>query len=125
MDGHFLREEDQLLVTLEAIDVRSNKLIWQGTLAAPSHNRAEARNPQGLRSRKGSQEVSRLLLACASMTSSGLRATALALSPRSSRLAPFKLATIIGHLCDISVYRAPFGWNRKFVVQKKLGRAGR
>jgi serine/threonine protein kinase len=36
--GHFLRQEDQLLVTLEAIDVRSNKLIWQGTLAAPSHN---------------------------------------------------------------------------------------
>jgi serine/threonine protein kinase len=36
--GHFLRQDEQLMVTLEAIDVKSNRLIWQGTLAAPSHD---------------------------------------------------------------------------------------
>jgi TolB-like protein/Tfp pilus assembly protein PilF len=53
LDGHFLREEDQLLVTLEAIDVRSNKLIWQGTLAAPSHNLVAVQSQMSERIRQG------------------------------------------------------------------------
>lgn len=32
--GHFLRQDDRLLVTLEAIEVNSNRLIWQTNLTA-------------------------------------------------------------------------------------------
>jgi eukaryotic-like serine/threonine-protein kinase len=33
--GHFLREGDDLRVTLEAVDVESNKLIWRDEVTAP------------------------------------------------------------------------------------------
>jgi tetratricopeptide (TPR) repeat protein len=36
--GHFLRENNSVLVTLEAIEVRDNRLVWTGTLSAPSDN---------------------------------------------------------------------------------------
>jgi DNA-binding winged helix-turn-helix (wHTH) protein/TolB-like protein len=34
--GHFLKGEKQLEVTLEAVDVKSNRLLWRDTLDAPS-----------------------------------------------------------------------------------------
>jgi TolB-like protein len=34
LTGHFLRQGDQLTVTLEAIDVPSDRLLWQGTVTA-------------------------------------------------------------------------------------------
>ena len=33
--GHYLREGDQLRVTLEAVDVDSNRLLWRDTVSAP------------------------------------------------------------------------------------------
>ena len=36
--GHFLRESKMVLVTLEAVEVKDNKLIWTGTLASPADN---------------------------------------------------------------------------------------
>jgi TolB-like protein len=34
LTGHFLRQGDQLTVTLEAIDVPTDRLLWQGTVTA-------------------------------------------------------------------------------------------
>jgi eukaryotic-like serine/threonine-protein kinase len=36
--GHFMRENGQFMITLEAIEVQSNKLLWQNTLRAPADN---------------------------------------------------------------------------------------
>jgi eukaryotic-like serine/threonine-protein kinase len=36
--GHFLKENNLLMVTLEAIAVKDDKLIWTGTLTSPSDN---------------------------------------------------------------------------------------
>jgi tetratricopeptide (TPR) repeat protein len=36
--GHFLKEGDQLQVTLEATDVEQNRLLWRDTLEAPAAN---------------------------------------------------------------------------------------
>src|SRR5579863_7082334 len=35
LTGHFLRQGEQLTVTLEAIDVPNERLLWQGTATAP------------------------------------------------------------------------------------------
>ena len=35
-DGHYLKQGDKLLVTLEAIDVDSNRLRWQSNVAVPT-----------------------------------------------------------------------------------------
>src|SRR5271157_5818433 len=35
LTGHFLRQGEQLSVTLEAIDVANDRLLWQATVAAP------------------------------------------------------------------------------------------
>jgi len=32
LTGHFLKQGDSLLITLEAIDVKSNRLLWQTNL---------------------------------------------------------------------------------------------
>jgi len=36
--GHFVRQDKMVLVTLEAVEVRDDKLIWTGTLTAPLDN---------------------------------------------------------------------------------------
>jgi serine/threonine protein kinase/Tfp pilus assembly protein PilF len=36
--GHFLRQNTMLLVTLEAVEVKDNRLVWTGTLRAPADN---------------------------------------------------------------------------------------
>jgi eukaryotic-like serine/threonine-protein kinase len=36
--GHFLEQNKEVMVTLEAVEVKDNKLIWTGTLTAPSDN---------------------------------------------------------------------------------------
>ena len=36
MTGHFLKQGDELVVTLEAVEVKSNKVVWQGTVKAPA-----------------------------------------------------------------------------------------
>src|SRR5207244_9491521 len=36
--GHFLKGGDQLQVTLEAVDVESNRLLWRDTLDVPAGN---------------------------------------------------------------------------------------
>jgi len=36
--GHFLRQGDRLLITLEAIQVDGNRLLWQNTVTAPAYD---------------------------------------------------------------------------------------
>ncbi len=36
--GHFLRQDKAVMVTLEAVEVKDNKLIWTGTLRSPADN---------------------------------------------------------------------------------------
>jgi TolB-like protein len=36
--GHFLRQDKMVMVTLEAVEVKDNKLIWTGTLKSPADN---------------------------------------------------------------------------------------
>ena len=36
--GHFLKQGDHLLITLEAIQVEGNKLLWQGNVNAPAQD---------------------------------------------------------------------------------------
>jgi serine/threonine protein kinase len=38
LTGHFLKQGDNLLVTLEAIDVRDNRLLWQSSFTAPAQD---------------------------------------------------------------------------------------
>ncbi len=42
--GHFLRQDKNVMVTLEAVDVKDNKVIWTGTLSAPVDNLIALRN---------------------------------------------------------------------------------
>jgi tetratricopeptide (TPR) repeat protein len=42
--GHFLRQDKMVMVTLEAVDVKNNKVIWTGTLTAPTDNLIALRN---------------------------------------------------------------------------------
>jgi tetratricopeptide (TPR) repeat protein len=39
--GHFMHEGDKLSITLEAIDVKDNRLIWHGTISVPADNRLQ------------------------------------------------------------------------------------
>jgi len=38
LTGHFLKQDENLRVTLEAIDVRDNRLIWQSSFTAPAQD---------------------------------------------------------------------------------------
>jgi eukaryotic-like serine/threonine-protein kinase len=42
--GHFLRQDNKVLVTLEAVEVKDDKLIWTGTLMAPADDLIALRN---------------------------------------------------------------------------------
>jgi serine/threonine protein kinase/Tfp pilus assembly protein PilF len=42
--GHFLEENKKVLVTLEAVAVRDNKLIWTGSITAPADNLVALQN---------------------------------------------------------------------------------
>ena len=36
--GHFLRRDKMVMVTLEAVEVKDNRLLWTGSLQAPADN---------------------------------------------------------------------------------------
>jgi eukaryotic-like serine/threonine-protein kinase len=38
LTGHFIRQDKNLIVTLEAIEVRDNRLLWQTTVDAPAND---------------------------------------------------------------------------------------
>ncbi len=44
LTGHFMRQGEQLTVTLEAIDVPTDRLLWQGTVTAPVNDLISLQN---------------------------------------------------------------------------------
>jgi serine/threonine protein kinase len=42
--GHFLRQDKMVMATLEAVDVKNNKVVWTGTLTSPTDNLIALRN---------------------------------------------------------------------------------
>ncbi len=44
VSGHFLRQDKMVMVTLEAVGVKENRVIWTGTLTAPVDNLIALRN---------------------------------------------------------------------------------
>jgi serine/threonine protein kinase/TolB-like protein len=44
LSGHFLKQGDQLSVTLEAVDVPSDRLLWQATVTAPVNDLISLQN---------------------------------------------------------------------------------
>ena len=53
LTGHYLLQGKRLLVTLEAIDVSSNRLIWQTTVSAPSQDLISVQNQLAAKMRQG------------------------------------------------------------------------
>jgi eukaryotic-like serine/threonine-protein kinase len=51
--GHFLTQGDDLLVTLEAIDVRHDRLLWQTSLTAPARNLIALQSAMAAQVRQG------------------------------------------------------------------------
>ncbi len=38
VSGHFLKQDEQLMVTLEAVETKTDRLLWQTTVTAPAEN---------------------------------------------------------------------------------------
>jgi TolB-like protein len=53
LTGHFLRQGDQLTVTLEAIDVPTDRLLWQGTVTAPVNDLISLQNQLSTQMQQG------------------------------------------------------------------------
>src|SRR5271166_4053373 len=53
LTGHFLKQENNLLVTLEAIDVRDNRLLWQTSFTAHSQDLIALQSDMAARLRQG------------------------------------------------------------------------
>jgi eukaryotic-like serine/threonine-protein kinase len=51
--GHFLRDGDQLQVTLEVDDVASNRVVWRDTVTGPMKNMIDLQNQISARVRQG------------------------------------------------------------------------
>src|SRR5499427_1953709 len=50
--GHFVEESENVLVTLEAVEVKDNKLIWTGSITAPKGNLLALQNQLSKRVRQ-------------------------------------------------------------------------
>jgi eukaryotic-like serine/threonine-protein kinase len=53
LTGHFLKQGENLLVTLEAIDVRDNRLLWQSTVTAPAQDLIALQSDMSAQLRRG------------------------------------------------------------------------
>ncbi len=53
LTGHFVREQDHLRITLENVDVRDNKITWQGSFNVPVQDLAAMQQQLGQLIRRG------------------------------------------------------------------------
>jgi len=53
MTGHFLKQGKQLVVTLQAVEVKSEKVLWQGTVSAPANKLIQLQNRLATELRRG------------------------------------------------------------------------
>ena len=51
--GHFMKEGDQLNITLEAVDVETNGIVWRETMETPAHSMIATQVQITLRVRRG------------------------------------------------------------------------
>ncbi len=51
--GHFLKAGEQLQITLEAVEVQNNRLLWRDTLNVPAHNMIAMQEQIAARARGG------------------------------------------------------------------------
>ena len=51
--GHFLKQGDRLLITLEAIQVEGNRLLWQANMTAPADDLIALQAQMGVQIRQG------------------------------------------------------------------------
>jgi eukaryotic-like serine/threonine-protein kinase len=66
--GHFLRQDKMVMVTLEAVEVKDNRLVWTGTLTAPADNLIALQNQMA-------QKVRQELLPALGVSSGALEAS--------------------------------------------------
>ncbi|MBZ5647645.1 MAG: protein kinase [Acidobacteriia bacterium] len=53
MTGHFLKQGNDLVVTLQAVEVKSNKVLWQGSVSAPADNLIQLQDKLSTELRRG------------------------------------------------------------------------
>ena len=53
LTGHFVKQRDNLIVTLEAIDVRDNRLLWQSSFTAPANDLITLQSDMAVQLRQG------------------------------------------------------------------------
>jgi TolB-like protein len=53
LTGHFVAKNDRLTITMEAIDVRHNRLMWQGSFTVPQQNLITLQEELGVNIRRG------------------------------------------------------------------------
>jgi serine/threonine protein kinase/tetratricopeptide (TPR) repeat protein len=53
LTGHFLKQGDHLLITLEAIQVKGNKLLWQANIRAPAEDLIAVQTQVAAKMRQG------------------------------------------------------------------------
>jgi serine/threonine protein kinase/cytochrome c-type biogenesis protein CcmH/NrfG len=51
--GHYVRQGEKLIITLEAVDVQSNRLAWQGTITVPAQDLIGMQRQIGIQVRQG------------------------------------------------------------------------
>jgi TolB-like protein/cytochrome c-type biogenesis protein CcmH/NrfG len=77
--GHFLRRDKMVMVTLEAVEVKDNRLLWTGSLQAPADNLIALQNQMA---RKVKQE----LLPALGVGSGGLEESSVPVNPEAYHL---------------------------------------
>jgi eukaryotic-like serine/threonine-protein kinase len=77
--GHFLRRDKMVMVTLEAVEVKDNRLVWTGSLQAPADNLIALQNQMA---RKVKQE----LLPALGVGSAGFEESSVPVNPEAYHL---------------------------------------
>ena len=86
--GHFLRQKQMVMVTLEAVDVKDNRLVWTGTLQAPTDDLIALRNQMA-------KKVKQELLPALGVASWGTEESSVPVNPEAYHL--YMQSTAIPH----------------------------
>jgi eukaryotic-like serine/threonine-protein kinase len=86
--GRFLRQKQMVMVTLEAVDVKENRLVWTGTLQAPTDDLIALRNQMA-------KKVKQELLPALGVASLGTEESSVPVNPEAYRL--YMQSTAIPH----------------------------
>ncbi len=88
MSGHFLKQGNELVVTLGAVEVKSDKVLWQGTIKAPADKLIQLQDKLATELRRGLLPV----------LGGGVASTATSTAPKNSEAFDLYLrATAVPH----------------------------